>query len=99
MLDVKYLSVTSDPWDELAKVIVLQAVEDWRELIRLGIEKTSIDGEKVDFGELRTFFRSEYCMALVDVDPIHILRRLERELEESINKEKEDWLLAMVTQD
>ncbi len=90
MLDVEYLSVTSDPWDELAKFIVLQAVEDWRELIRLGVEKTSIDGEKIGFGELRTFFRSEYCMALVDIDPIHILRGLERELEEAINKKKED---------
>lgn len=61
----------------LAAAIILQAVEDWRRLCK-GKKQ---DG-KVNFNELRRFFKSEWFVALaseVKLSPAEVLRRLDTE--------------------
>ncbi len=72
-----------DMWDELAKAIIKQAVDDWRTLI--GAEKRVLwdRGQKISLTEIRQFFRSDYCQNLVDGDPLIILKQLEKELKRS----------------
>jgi hypothetical protein len=78
----------SDPWDELAKAIVHQAVLDWRHLISKGKIYGSNGFFPVSFNELRKFFKSDYCRLMVGTDPESILRQLEKELDESRKGEK-----------
>lgn len=72
-----------DPWDELAKAIIRQAVEDWRTLIMEEKRTLSENGVKISLREIRQFFRSDYCRSLMDSDPLVILNQLEKELKRS----------------
>ena len=73
-------------WDELAKAIIKQAVDDWRTLIRVEKRVLLMPGRKISLTEIRRFFRSDYCQNLVDGDPLIILEQLEKELKESRKK-------------
>ena len=70
-------------WDELAKAIIKQAVDDWRILIREEKRVLSARGRKISLMEIRRFFRSDYCQSLMDGDPLVILKQLEKELKRS----------------
>jgi hypothetical protein len=70
-------------WDELAKAIIKQAVDDWRTLIRVEKRVLLMPGRKISLMEIRRFFRSDYCQNLVDGDPLIILKQLEKELKRS----------------
>ena len=70
-------------WDELAKAIIRQAVEDWRTLIMLEKRTLSKKDVKISLKEIRQFFRSDYCRSLMDSDPLVILNQLEKELKRS----------------
>ncbi len=72
-----------DMWDELAKAIIKQAVDDWRTLIRVEKRVLLVPGRKISLMEIRRFFRSDYCQNLVDGDPLIILKQLEKELKRS----------------
>ena len=72
-----------DAWDELAKAIIRQAVDDWRTLIMAEKRALSEDGVKINLREIRQFFRSDYCQSLMDGDPLVILKHLEKELKRS----------------
>lgn len=69
----------------VAAAIVLKAVKDWRSLIRAHAWKEQTIFNK-NFTELRRFFKSDYCRMLLTatgVDPLDILKVLEKELEEA----------------
>ena len=70
-------------WDELAKAIIKQAVDDWRTLIRVEKRVLLMPGRKISLMEIRRFFRSDYCQSLMDDDPLIILKQLEKELKRS----------------
>ena len=70
-------------WDELAKAIIMQAVEDWRTLITAEKRTLSEYGTIISLKEIRQFFRSDYCRSLMDSDPLVILNQLEKELKRS----------------
>lgn len=72
-----------DAWDELAKAIIRQAVEDWRTLIMAEKRVLSVNGERISLWEIRRFFKSDYCRSLMDGDPLIILKQLEKELNRS----------------
>lgn len=72
-----------DVWDDLAKAIINQAVEDWRTLIMAEKRTLSEHGVKISLREIRQFFRSDYCRSLMDGDPLLILKQLEKELKRS----------------
>lgn len=70
----------------VAAAIVLKAVKDWRSLIRAHAweEKYSIYNK--NFEELRSFFKSDYCQALLSgakIAPEDLLAILEKELAEA----------------
>ena len=70
-------------WDELAKAIIKQAVDDWRTLIIGEKRALSEHGLKIGLREIRQFFKSDYCQSLMDGDPLVILKQLEKELKRS----------------
>lgn len=73
----------------LAYEIVAFAVDDWRKLIRRKAWKKSTIAH-CNFRELRKFFRSEWCMFLLQgcsIEPKEILARLEEELQAAKEKE------------
>lgn len=78
--------IYDNTWDELAKAIIKQAVDDWRTLIRVEKRVLSEHGLKISLMEIRRFFRSDYCQNLMDGDPLIILKQLEKELKESRKK-------------
>lgn len=65
----------------LPEGIILQAVRDWRHLVKLGKESAVLGSNgTISLAEIREFFESEWCAALCGkLDPLLILRRLERE--------------------
>ena len=80
---VQVNDIYDDRWDELAKAIIKQAVDDWRTLI---VEEKRVLWErdlKISLREIRQFFRSDYCQSLMDGDPLIILKQLEKELKRS----------------
>lgn len=70
-------------WDELAKAIIRQAVDDWRTLIKAEKRSLLTPGGTISLREIRQFFRSNYCQSLMDGDPLIILKQLEKELKRS----------------
>ena len=75
--------IYDNTWDELAKAIIKQAVDDWRTLIRVEKRVISERGLKFSLREIRQFFKSDYCQSLMDGDPLIILKQLEKELKRS----------------
>lgn len=75
----------------LAAAIVIQAISDWRQLVRA---KAWLDGGELkhkNFYELRAFFKSDWCAFLLEptgITPRVILQALEKELQEA--KEKDE---------
>lgn len=83
---IRVNDIYDNGWDELAKAIIKQAVDDWRILIREEKRVLSEHGLKISLMEIRRFFRSDYCQNLMDGDPLIILEQLEKELRESRKK-------------
>ena len=86
----------SSPYDRLAAEIVIAAIQDWRDLVKnkAWLDRNVVKKEHtvVSFGEIRAFFRSEYCefiMMNFPIAPEGILELLERELQEAM--EKDNW--------
>lgn len=88
-----------DGYAKLAGAVIINAVEDWRQLIRSkayrdhGSENMK-DGGMVNFGELRLFFKSDFCDLLFDVCQKqvagrYVLRHLEAELEQAMENDEE----------
>ena len=77
----------NDPIGLLAAEIVACAVDDWRMLIKKKAWLPSvIASSSCNFGELRSFFNSQWCELLLhkcEIDPQRILQILEAELQEA----------------
>lgn len=76
----------------LAAGIVLQAVTDWRKLIK---HKAWLDTDvsAVNFDEIRKFLKSEYCLLLLHGSAVKqekILEQLENELKEAKEKHENE---------
>lgn len=74
-------AITTNP-RPLNSAIIIQAINDWRMLINLGIDRTN-SSPIVSFVELRNFFQGDFCqklMATMVSTPEEILVQLEREL-------------------
>lgn len=80
----------SSPIAGLFTAIIVRAVEDWYALIRERAWEhggSSVHNPKVSFGELRNFFRSDWCKTLIPpgfgMDNYEMLEFLEEKLEEA----------------
>ena len=85
----------TDGYSALCTAVILRAIEDWRGLIEWKAWKDTYGyeyGRNVQFEELRNFFRSEWCAAIIPpeahITPEEILRKLEQELQEAIEKDR-----------
>ena len=76
----------------LATMIVVQAITDWRSIIKQRDFLERTPSRNKNLHELREFFNSEWCeflMMFMGITPKQILNKLEMELEEAVKREKE----------
>jgi hypothetical protein len=69
----------TDPYENLANAIVLQAVKDWRSAVRTLKKRPRYDPAKQMKEECERFFRSDWFEQLTGVDGSVILRKLKQE--------------------
>lgn len=67
------------PYERLANAIVIQAVKDWRLAAKTLKKHPRYDSAKQMKAECERFFRSEWFVALTNVDGNVVLRKLEEE--------------------
>lgn len=71
----------------LPEGIILQAVRDWRHLVKLGKESAVLGSNgTISLAEIREFFKSDWCAMLCGkINPLFILKRLEKERVDALN--------------
>ena len=69
----------TDPYENLANAIVLQAVKDWRSAVRKLQKRPRYDPARQMKDECERFFLSDWFEALTSVDGGMILRKLKQE--------------------
>ena len=69
----------TEPYENLANAIVLQAVKDWRSAVRTLKKRSRYDPAKQMREECERFFLSDWFEALTSVDGSVILRKLKQE--------------------
>lgn len=69
----------TEPYENLANAIVLQAVKDWRSAVRTLKKRPRYDPAKQMKEECERFFRSDWFEALTSVDGSVILQKLKQE--------------------
>lgn len=76
----------------LATMIVVQAINDWRDIIKNRDYLNKSQSPNKNLSELRLFFKSDWCkflMMFMEITPQQILNKLEIELKEAMKMEKE----------
>lgn len=76
--------------DLLAVAIVVQAIADWRSLVKQKAWLDKCPQKSCNFTELRNFFKGEWSAFIllnVEIEPEHILELLEEELQDAMQKE------------
>ena len=69
----------TEPYENLANAIVLQAVKDWRSAVRTLKKRPRYDPAKQMREECERFFLSDWFEELTSVDGSVILRKLKQE--------------------
>ena len=69
----------TDPWENLANAIILQAVKDYREARKKLKKRPKNEDAKLMISDCEAFFRSEWYRALTDVDGEMLIRKLREE--------------------
>lgn len=83
--------VNCDPHAQLAMCIVVRAVEDWRLLVKKKAWDIVDPRTNTTLGELRRFFKSDWCDFLMQqfpTTPEQLLAILEAELQEALKRDK-----------
>ena len=69
----------TDPWENLANAIILQAVKDYREARKKHKKWPKNEDAKLMISDCEAFFRSDWFAALTNIDGEALLRRLQEE--------------------
>ena len=69
----------TDPWENLANSIILQAVKDYREARKKLKKRPKNEDAKLMISDCEAFFRSDWYRALTDVDGEMLIRKLREE--------------------
>ena len=69
----------TDPYENLANAIVLQAVKDYRDAIKRLKKKSSNQAAMADAMECERFFRSGWYKTLTSVDGEYLINKLREE--------------------
>ena len=70
-------------YDKLADAIVLQAVKDYRVLLRKWKKNINNREIKRELSRIEKFFRSEWYLLLTNVDPEFLIEKLRKEIGQS----------------
>lgn len=84
----------NDPVSLLAAMIVVHAIDDWRQQIKCKAWVDDHISRYCSFDELRAFFKGEWCAFLMNgfaLEPAKILEILEAELQEAMRKDNRRW--------
>ncbi len=69
----------TDPWENLANAIILQAVKDYREARKKLKKRPKNEDAKLMVSDCEAFFRSEWFKALTNVNGEMLLKKLREE--------------------
>lgn len=69
----------TDPWENLANAIILQAVKDYREARKKLKKRPKNEDAKLMISDCEAFFRSDWYRALTDLDGEMLIRKLREE--------------------
>ena len=68
-----------NPYEQLAMVIVMQAVEDWRAAANAAMQQSEHESSNRMRAECERFFLSGWFTTLTGLDGSYVLRRLKKE--------------------
>lgn len=68
-----------NPYEELANAIILQAVKDYRQALRLLSKNPQNRSAMVAINEMERFFRSDWYKTLTSVDGEMLIQNLRKE--------------------
>ena len=71
---------TNSPYEDLANAIVLKAVEDYREALRVLSLNPNNNDAVSEVRSIERFFRSGYFGILTKLDPEMLIKRLNEEV-------------------
>ena len=71
----------TDPYENLANAIILQAVKDYREALRKHCKRSRYDPAIQTINEVERFFRSEWFNQLTSLDGEMLIRKLKAEVD------------------
>lgn len=71
----------TDPYEQLANAIVLQAVKDYRKALKTLQMNPKSRSAKADKNALERFFRSQWYTFLTSVDGEMLIEKLQEEVE------------------
>ena len=69
----------TDPWENLANAVILQAVKDYREARKKLRKRPKNEDAKLMISDCEAFFRSEWFKALTNIDGEMLLEKLREE--------------------
>lgn len=69
----------TDPWENLANAIILQAVKDYREAREKHKKRPKNEDAKLMIADCEAFFCSDWYAALTNIDGEALLRKLQEE--------------------
>lgn len=69
----------TDPYENLANAVILQAVKDWRSAVRTLKKRPRYDPARQMRDECERFFLSDWFGVLTSVDGSFLLRKLKQE--------------------
>ena len=69
----------TDPWENLANAIILQAVKDYHEARKKHKKRPKNEDAKLMIADCEAFFRSDWFKALTELDGEMLLRKLQEE--------------------
>ena len=67
-------------FENLANAIVLQAVKDYRKILKLCMEQPDYDKFRVSREEIETFFRSDWFGILTELDGEWLIKKIKEEV-------------------
>ena len=72
----------TDPYEQLANAIILQAVKDYRDALKKLKKRPRYDPAKDMVSEVERFFRSDWYRELTSVDGEILIKKLQAEVSE-----------------
>ena len=73
----------TDPYEQLANAIILQAVKDYRDALKKPKKRPRYDPAKVVIEEVERFFHSDWYRELTSVDGNFLIEKIRSEVRQA----------------